>query len=110
MNRHTYIETLYNTAAVNGTVSCTLSGQVVEPTTQNAVMTDGVGNVSFTPTLKPGVVSNLKASQTMSAFYAFFDGNGALIGQSPNFSITETGYWIRQIIPSIPCHLTPSLR
>ena len=92
LNRHTYIETLYNTAAVNGTVSCTLSGQIIDTVTENIDMTDGVGNVSFTPTLKPGVVADLRASQTMSVFYAFFDSNGALIGQSPNFPITKTSY------------------
>ena len=80
---------LYNTAAA-GSLSCELTGSIIQAASVSATRgTNGDWSISFTPTLNPGVVVDLKAGQTMSVFFAYFDASEALIGESSSFAISE---------------------
>jgi len=80
---------LYNTAKA-ASVDAALSGSIIETVTKNGVaITDGAGTASFTPGLKPGVVAELMAAQTMSVVFAYFDSDDKYLGESAPFTISS---------------------
>ncbi len=94
---HACLRGTASAAAVDqAALSCTLSGSIIDADLQNSVtMIGGTGVVSFTPTLRPGVVAKLWAAPnatTFSAFYAFYDADGQYLGESGVFYVDRWGY------------------
>lgn len=86
LKKSIYTNSLCNTASA-GSVTCTLSGTIFDTISKTAVISEGAGTVSFAPTLRPGVVANLRASQTMGVIFVYFDADGKYLSESSSFSI-----------------------
>lgn len=95
---------LHNTGAADA-LRCTIASALFESTARDAQRAEGDWTVSFTPTLRPGVVVLLNAAETMGACFAYYDAAGACLGCSDAFSIITTPEDVAQPCPADTAHV-----